>query len=98
MTVLIPTFHPKADNTNDGAFFGSSGHGTKDKATENHTEDATTHSAVSQPGILNSPGAQLNLRVLITAAKTFTLKNPGCWLTRFLRFISMATRAASGLP
>ncbi|MGT4061592.1 hypothetical protein ACVTMZ_25525, partial [Escherichia coli] len=22
-------------------------------------------------------------------------KNPGCWLTRFLRFISMATRADS---
>ncbi|WP_407215430.1 hypothetical protein, partial [Escherichia coli] len=52
---------------------------------------AATHSAVSQPGIFKlTPGH--NSICGDYRSKDLT---PGCWLRRFLRFISMATREDS---
>ncbi len=77
MTVLIPTFPPKSrHNTNDGAFFRQFWDmGAKDKATGKSRSDVQQRiQQFHSQEFLNSLRAQLNLRVLITAAKTLPRK------------------------
>ena len=95
MTALIPTFPPKSrHNTNDGAFFSAVlGYGAKDKATGKSRSDVQQRISSSQPGILNSLRGTTQFAGTDYRSKDPTRKNPGCWLTRFLRFISMAKRA-----
>ncbi len=98
MTVLIPTFPPKSrHNTNDGAFFRQFWDmGAKDKATGKSRSDVQQRiQQFHSQEFLNSLRGTTQFAGTDYRSKDLTPKNPGCWLTRFLRFISMATRADS---
>ena len=70
--------------------------GAKDKATGKSRSDVQQRiQQFHSQEFLNSLRGTTQFAVLITAAKTLPRKNPGCWLRRFLRFISMATREDS---
>lgn len=98
MTVLIPTFPPKSrHNTNDGAFFRQFWDmGAKDKATGKSRSDVQQRiQQFHSQEFLNSLRGTTQFAGTDYRSKDLTPKNPGCWLRRFLRFISMATREDS---